>query len=248
MTTKTVNGIQLTIVKDYAELSRIAAEHIMRRLAENPKLALLVPTGTTPEGVYSLLSQQPPEALNDATFYNMDEYCIKNEDGSYSFLSEEDERSYHYYMQQHLLHGHTAKNFFPGLENIEQPGSYDAFILNQGGLDLCLNAIGEDGHTFGFNLPGSPFSSVTRLMAINEDTKEVNEKLTGLVTPQYAVTVGLKTGMSAKEVLLLVSGERKAEILRRVLYEDPTEDAPATILRAHPNCTWIVDEEAAGKL
>lgn len=248
MTSRTVNGIQIHIVKDYAELSRKAAAHIIQRVLANPKLSLLVPTGTTPEGVYGLLSQQP-QTLKEAMFYNMDEYCVKDDKGIYSFLPREDKKSYHYYMQHHLLDAlPRVKSFFPGLENIDQPGSYDQMIEEQGGLDFCLNAIGEDGHTFGFNLPGSSFSSVTRLMAINADTQDVNEKLTGFATPQYAVTVGLKTGMSAEEVLVLVSGKRKAGILKRVLNEDVTEDIPATVLRTHPHCSWIIDEDAASML
>ena len=245
MIARTLNGIQIHIVKDYAELSRSAATLIMQRVQSNPKLSVLVPTGTTPEGVYTLLAQQG-QKLKEAMFYNMDEYCVKSSDGVYTFLPSDDKRSYHYYMQHHLLETLPAvKSYFPGLENIDQPGNYDQIIEKQGGLDFCLNAIGEDGHTFGFNLPGSSFSSVTRLVAINEDTQEVNEKLTGFATPQYAVTVGLKTGMSAEEVVVLVSGKRKAGILRKILYAEMTEKLPATLLKTHARCSWIVDEDAA---
>ena len=247
--TKTVNGVRLLIAKDYDAMSRVAAAHILQRVVANPRLAMLVPTGTTPEGVYRLLTEEPADVFASARFYNMDEYCEKLEDGSYALLPASDERSYHYYMHEHVLHHFSqAKSFFPGLENIERPGSYDELIAANGGLDLCLNAVGEDGHTFGFNIPGSSFESKTRLMALNEDTKQVNKKLTGLETPQYAVTVGLSTGMRAKEVLLLVSGKRKAEILKRIIYGDISEDVPASILRRHKNCVWIVDEDAASGL
>lgn len=245
---KTKQGILVRILKDYEELSRLAAEHILKWVEANPSLSLLVPSGTTPERVYSLLSQQC-EKLQKVTLYNMDEYCIKNENGIYSFLPPEDKRSYHYYMQKHLLNAlPNVRSFFPEIENIEQPGRYDQLIKKQGGLDFCLNAMGEDGHTFGFNLPGSSFSSLTRLMAINHETKEVNEKLTGFTTPQYAITTGLQTGMLAKEVLILVSGKRKSGILKKVLNENISENIPATLLRTHPNCTWLVDEDAASYL
>jgi glucosamine-6-phosphate deaminase len=249
MTTKTVNGVRLLIVEDYDAMSHEAAAHILRRVRANRRLAMLVPTGTTPEGVYRLLTTEPADLFANASFYNMDEYCERLDDESYAFLSATDERSYHFYMQEHVFRQFTqSKSFFPGLENIEHPGSYDKLIAANGGLDLCLNAVGEDGHTFGFNIPGSAFDSKTRLMALNEDTKEVNKRLTGLETPQLAVTVGLSTGMRAKEVLLLVSGMRKAEILKRVVYGDISEDVPATIMRRHKNCIWIVDEDAASRL
>lgn len=247
--TQIVDGVSLLIAKDYDELSQAASTHVLARVREDPQLSMLVPTGTTPEGLYRLLTKQPTELFDDVSFYNMDEYCERLEDGTYTFMSPSDERSYHYYMQQCVLGTFSrAKSFFPGIENIERPGIYDELIANNGGLDLCVNAIGEDGHTFGFNIPGSSFDSQTRLMVLNDDTKAVNQKLTGLETAQFAVTVGLDTGMKAREVLLLVSGGRKAEILKRVLTDDISEDVPATILRNHKNCIWIVDEAAASKL
>jgi glucosamine-6-phosphate deaminase len=231
-----VNGVPLVIVKDYDELSRAAATHVISRVRENPQLSLLVPTGTTPEGLYKLLIEQPSELSSNVSFYNMDEYCERLDAGEYAFLSSSDDRSYHHYVKQHLLGAFPrAKSFFPGIANIQRPGSYDELVASNGGFDLCINAIGEDGHTFGFNIPGSSFDSQTRLIALNDDTKTVNEKLTGLVTPQLAVTVGLDTGMKAREVLLLVSGERKAKILKRVLTGAIAEDVPATILTRHKN-------------
>jgi glucosamine-6-phosphate deaminase len=246
---KTINGIEIQIVQGFVELSQVAAERIKQRIMQSDKTSLLVPTGTTPEGTYGLLAKESPELFRNVSFYNMDEYCARSDDDSYAFLPIDDERSYHYYMKRHILDASPfITSFFPGIENIKQPGSYDKLIESHGGIDLCLNAIGEDGHTFGFNLPGSSFSSETHLVKINENTKEVNEKLTGLETPQYAVSVGLMSGMSANEVLLLVSGKRKAEILKRILLGNISEDIPATILRNHKNCTWIVDEDAASKL
>jgi glucosamine-6-phosphate deaminase len=118
-----------------------------------------------------------------------------------------------------------VRSFFPDETSAEHEGSYDEQIAAEGGIDLCLNAIGEDGHTFGFNSPGSAFDSRTRLVSVSEGT-----------------------GMSAKQVLVLVSGKRKAEILRRIMKGPISPDVPATILRQHPNCQWIVDEAAASRL
>lgn len=248
VTKKIVNGIALHIVKDYTALSNMAAEIILQKIKEKPKLSMLVPTGTTPEGLYKLLSQKDPALFREVTFFNFDEYCVKDND-SYAFIPETDERSYRYFMNHHILQNlPTITSYFPTLENREQEGVYDRFIQQKGGIDLCINAIGEDGHTFGFNLPGSSFESVTRLIQLNNDTKAVNETLTGLETPEYAISTGLKTGMSSKEVLLLVSGQRKAEILRKIVTEAVSPAIPAIILRTHPHCTWIIDEDAASLL
>ncbi|MBN2095631.1 MAG: glucosamine-6-phosphate deaminase [Candidatus Aenigmarchaeota archaeon] len=248
---KTFNGINVTLVEDKEEMTKVAAEIILERMKSANPLKLLVPTGTTPEGVYELLSRQGAEVLSNAIFFNMDEYGHL-ENGVFRFVSEDHPASYRKYMNERLFSkiAPRPRHYFPGIENAKTPGHYDELIENLGGIDLCLNAMGEDGHIFGFNSPPeSGFGSVTRMVKLTEDTQSVNQGLTGLETPSHAVTVGLKTGMASKEILFLVCGERKADILRKVLYSpEPTEEIPATILAKHPNCHWIVDKAAASKL
>ena len=246
---KKINGLNIVMVNDYGEMCRLAAEMIMRRLRAHPAMNLLVPTGSTPAGVYALLGKQRGNPLKQATLFNMDEYCTQV-DGHMVLLQKTHPASYRYYMEQHLFHqALPAANHFPGTENIEQEGAYDRRIRDSGGIGLCLNAMGEDGHTFGFNLPGTSFHSRTRLVKLNDETRGVNRKLTGLETPEYAITIGLLTGMESKEILFLVSGERKAGILQKVLCaKEPDPLIPATLLKRHHNCHWIVDEAAAALL
>jgi glucosamine-6-phosphate deaminase len=246
--TQQTNGVQIQIVNDFDELSKMATGIILDLLKRKTQANILVPTGTSPVGVYRLLSKQDAGLFSLATFWNMDEYCVKN-DSTYVFVDPDDELSYHRFMREHLLDaqpGITSK--FPSLENIDHPGRYDSEIAASGGLDLALNAIGEDGHTFGFNVPASPLDSVTRLVTINEGTQEVNARLTGLETPGFAVSTGIATGMAARRQIVLVSGSRKAKILRSVLFDEISSDVPATILRTHPDTLWIVDQAAAAGL
>lgn len=250
MKTKTLNDVNLNIAKDYQELSKFAADFVLQRIKANPAISLLVPTGTTPEGFYAIMSLQPEHFFDNVTFYNLDEYCVMGEDGkTLVLMPETDERSYRYYMSKHLFARFpNVKSYFPGIENVEHEGAYDELIAQNGGIDLCVNAIGEEGHTFGFNLPGTPVDSKTRLVKMSEDARKVNKKLTGRETPEYAVTTGLQTGMSSKEVILLISGKRKAQVLKEVILGEITPEIPVTILRNHPNCTWVIDEEAASEL
>lgn len=239
------NGIPITVVQNYEEMSRRAADIILECIHTNPKLSLLVPTGTTPMGTYKILGQQDSRLFSDVKFLNMDEYC--QEDGQ--LIPATHPASYRLFMGTHLFdHIGNATSFFPGPENAQMPGSYDTLILQLGGIDFCLTTMGEDGHTFGFNFPGTSFESQTRLVRVHSETKRVNKNLTGFETLDYAITTGINTGMSAREVLFLVSGRRKAEKLREVVYGSITQDVPATVLRTHQNCTWIVDEDAAGML
>lgn len=244
-----IDRIDITIVKDYGAMCRLAAQMVISRIRSFPKMNLLVPTGSTPAGVYAILGKEHGEDFKLAVFFNMDEYCIPVE-GQMRLLPETHPASYRYYMEQHFFHRvKRAQKHFPGIENIEEEGSYDRLILDSGGIDLCLNAMGEDGHTFGFNLPGTSFHSRTRLVQLNDETRGVNQKLTGLQTPEHAITVGLLTGMDSREILFLVSGQRKAAILHKVLHaREPDPLIPATLLKRHPHCHWIVDEAAAAQL
>lgn len=246
---KTIKGITLTVTETYEEACSLAADMMLERIRTNPGMNLLVPTGSTPLGLYRILAEEHSDSLAQTTFFNMDEYCVMAK-GNITLIPETDPASYRNYMQENLfdLVG-TKASYFPGTENVQQEGYYDNLIEDAGGIDLCLNAMGEDGHTFGFNAPGTSFDSRTRLVKVNEETRGVNENLTGLATPEYAVTVGLSTGMKSREVLFLVSGERKADILQKVLSADaPTPGIPATVLRNHRGCHWIVDEKAAANL
>jgi len=179
----------------------------------------------------------------------MDEYCLRLGD-QIKMIPETHPASFRLYMKQNLFDSiRPSASDFPGIENINQSGRYDEIIERFGGIDLCLNALGEDGHTFGFNFPGTSRYAKTRLVRITGQTRSINKRLTGFKTPGYAITIGLATGMAAKEILFLVSGERKADILREVICApEITENIPATLLKDHPLCHWIVDQKAASQL
>ena len=188
-----INGAKIKIVKDYDSLSQTAANWVIDLLSQRPGASLLVPTGTTPEGMYSLLSEQSADTFQGVKFYNLDEYCVADQD-SYRFLDHNDDRSYRYYMSCKILNAiPTIQSFFPEIDNIGTPGTYDKFIRANGGLDLAINSIGEDGHIFGFNIPGSEFDSVTRLIPLNEETRQVNARLTGGDIPTHAISSGIQT-------------------------------------------------------
>jgi len=235
--------IELTIVKNKAEMGKLAAQIILGRLKVNPKLNLLVPTGLTPLKLYRELSKHPT-AFTKASFFNFDEYGIVHH-GKFKFIPKNHPASYRRYMHDHLFSKIKTTSYFPTEENAVTPGVFDQFIAMKGGVDICVTAIGQDGHTFGFNSPPADFHSVTRMVELNEHTRAVNKGLTGLETPTHAITTGMKTGFLAKEIIVLVSERRKAEILKKILESSITPRLPATILRKHQKCHWIIDEEAA---
>ncbi len=130
-------------------------------------------------------------------------------------------------------------------------GAYRRLIdrYNSGGIDLQLLGLGTNGH-IGFNEPGADFSSTTHIVRLADSTIKSNRRFfeNEENEPGGAITVGIKSIMQAKQILLLVSGENKAHILKKALHEGITQEVPASILQSHPDCTVIADEAALSEI
>jgi glucosamine-6-phosphate deaminase len=125
---------------------------------------------------------------------------------------------------------------------------YEAAIREAGGVDLCVLGIGRNGH-IGFNEPGAPFDSRTRVVRLSESTRRVNASdFEGDRAPERAITVGMATIFEAREVLLLASGANKARAVAVAIEGEISDAVPASMLRRHPNTTFLLDQEAAAAL
>lgn len=228
--------------KNNEMMSLQAAEMFTAAMKKCQQPVLGLATGSTPERMYELLIEQ--YEAGDITFehaisFNLDEYVG---------LGPDHIGSYQYYMNEKFFNQiNIAK------ENAHIPNglasclkteceTYEAQITAAGNLDFLVLGIGENGH-IGFNEPGTAFDSRTHVVELTPSTREVNarffEKLEDV--PKEALTMGLGTIMDAKEIILLVQGERKAPILKEVIHGDITEEVPASILQEHPNVTVITD-------
>ena len=114
--------------------------------------------------------------------------------------------------------------------------------------DIQLLGLGSNGH-IAFNEPYTPFDSVTHVVNLTEQTIKDNSRLFDKIedVPTKAFTMGIKNIMNAKKVLILASGENKADAVYKTVKGIVTEEVPASILQTHPDCTLIVDQKA-GKL
>lgn len=231
-------------VNNYEEMSKKAAEIVLEKLTNIEKPVLGLATGSTPEGLYKLMCEANKAgdiSFQDVTTFNLDEYVG---------LPEENEQSYHYFMDEHLLnHIDIPKKqaYIPnGLaEDLEaECARYDAAIEEAGKIDLQLLGLGVNGHV-GFNEPGTPVTSRTHIVELDDITREVNARFfeTEEEVPTKAITMGIATILEADHILFLVHGEKKAEILRKVIKGEVTEDIPASALQLHPNVTVITDIE-----
>jgi len=118
-------------------------------------------------------------------------------------------------------------------------------IRAAGGIDLQVLGIGMNGH-IGFNEPGSGPNSRTRVVRLAEQTVEVNRaKTEAEELPSFALSMGIGTIMDAREIMLLASGDAKANIVRQAIQGPITPDVPASVLQQHPDVTVFLDKPAA---
>ena len=232
-------------VKDYEEMSEKATELIIERIntLDNPVLGLA--TGSTPEGLYQRLiekNKQGEVSFEKVTTFNLDEYVG---------LDQNDPNSYYYFMNEKLFRHvdiamdrvHIPNGVTADLE--KECLEHEHVIEQAGGIDVQVLGIGTNGH-IGFNEPGTPFSSKTHVVDLEQSTIQANARFFSSIdeVPTQAVSMGIKTIMNSKEILLLVSGEAKADAMAKLLIGEVSEDFPASILKKHEQVTVIVDEAA----
>jgi len=233
--------MERTVVKDYEELSRVAADLVVARMKEKADLKLGLATGSTPLGLYGNLVkayQAGEVSFMEVKTFNLDEYCG---------LSSDDTQSYQHFMDEHLfglVDVDRANINWPSCEQAD--GRYDEAIREAGGVDLQVLGIGSNGHV-GFNEPGSALDSKTRIVELADSTRQDNARFFADLdeVPRRAATMGLATIMAAKEILLLASGEGKKEAVRGLLRGAITEGLPASVLQRHSKVSVIVDEKAS---
>ena len=247
--------MRLIIQPDYAGISQWAADYVVAKInAAQPSatkpFVLGLPTGSSPLGMYRALvaaHQAGRVSFQHVVTFNMDEYVG---------IPENHPQSYHSFMwtnffshidikkeNVHILNGNASD-----LE--AECAAYEAKIEAVGGIDLFLGGIGPDGH-IAFNEPGSSLSSRTRMKTLTTDTIIANSRFfEGDVNkvPKTALTVGVGTVMSAREVLILVNGHGKARALQQAVEGSVNQMWTITALQLHPKGIIVCDEAACIEL
>ncbi|MDF2801046.1 MAG: glucosamine-6-phosphate isomerase [Anaerocolumna sp.] len=235
-------GMIMNIIKalDYNDMSRKAANVISAQVILKPTCVLGLATGSTPIGTYKQLIEWYHKGDLDfqrVKSVNLDEYCG---------LSADNNQSYRYFMNNYFfshININLDNTYVPnGLAvDLEQECSrYDSLIYQLGGIDLQLLGIGMNGH-IGFNEPDIRFEKTTHIVNLDESTITANARFFTTIeeVPQKAITMGIKSIMHAKKVLLIAGGPEKEEIIIKALYGPITPDVPASILQLHPDLTVI---------
>ena len=241
--------MRIIIAKDYEDLSKKAAHIIAGQLIMKPDSVLGLATGSTPIGTYQYLKQMYADGLisfSRVTTFNLDEYVG---------LDVHSDQSYIHFMNEELF-----KFVDINRKNVHIPSGvttdiqsecrqYEVDIREKGGIDLQLLGIGRNGH-IGFNEPDLKFEASTHLVELDEDTIKANARFftSEEEVPKTAISMGIKTIMHAKKIVLLASGKEKATTIYQMIYGDIHPELPASVLQIHPDVTVILDEGAASEL
>ena len=234
--------------KDYNDMSRKAANLISAQIIMKPNCVLGLATGSTPVGTYRQLVEWYEKGdldFSEVMTVNLDEY---------KGLTCENPQSYYYFMNENLfgkVNINKTRTFLPdGTEPDSKTAceNYNEILRAVGDVDLQLLGLGHNGH-IGFNEPGESFSTETHCIDLSEQTIMSNARFFETLeeVPRQAYTMGVKTIMSARRILIIVSGEDKAEIVKRAFFGPITPQVPASILQLHRNVTLVADEAALSK-
>jgi glucosamine-6-phosphate deaminase len=215
--------LEINVLKNYEELSSTVADIVEQQLKEHPLSKLVLPTGSTPLGMYKELVSRELDWSLVITF-NLDVYL----------MNVDHPESYQSYMRKNLF---DKTNIYPS--NCQFPDrnvqSYEQRLKGIP-VDLCILGIGSNGH-IAFNEPGSSFLSRTRVVDLDEQTIEDNSRFFDSVddVPKQAITMGLGTIMESKKIVLMANGVNKLNILNVAMNGEVTESVPASILQNHDN-------------
>ena len=232
------------VVGNNEKISALIAEEFIKVINAKPKCVLGLATGTSPLQVYADLAKANKEgrvSFKEVATFNLDEYI--GLEGTHN-------QSYRYFMNENLFNHididkertHVLKGTGDYLAYANQ---YDKLIEEFGGIDIQILGIGSDGH-IAFNEPGTPFDSLTHVAELAKSTIVDNSRLFNDISevPTKAVTMGLKSIMNARKIVLIATGKNKAKAIYNLLKGPKTEEVPCSILQDHPDCTIYVDEEA----
>ena len=239
------------IILDNADaVAQLGAQRICELINKKPGVVLGLATGSTPIAMYRQLIdlyRQRKVSFNQATTFNLDEYIG---------IAPDDPQSYRTFMNRELFDEidiDQASTYLPACSHEDNPRdvgiNYEQAITEAGGVDLQILGIGSNGH-IGFNEPTSSLASRTRVKTLTQKTLDDNSRLfgEGEWQPRLAMTMGIATILEARHIIVLATGEYKAQAVSDAVEGPVTAICPASALQMHERVSFILDQAAASKL
>lgn len=236
--------MEIIKAKTRKELSILAADIFEEQIKRKPDTIIGLATGSTPIDTYEELSIRNKAGridFSEVVSFNLDEYVG---------LDKDNEQSYAYFMNKNLFSKINIKKENTHIPNgvandlLAECEKYDKMIKQAGGIDLQLLGIGLDGH-IGFNEPCNMFLAGTHIVTLDPSTIDANSRFfkSRDDVPKKALTMGVKTIMEAKHILLIVTGSEKKDILEKALFGEIDPNVQASVIQLHSNVTVIYSEE-----
>lgn len=231
-----------------AEIGRVAGEAFVQTVQEKPNAVLGLATGATPLPTYAYMAEACKAgtvSFKDVSTFNLDEYCD---------LPKTHKNSYYSFMFENLFskidvdpeNVHFLDGNAPDAD--AESARYAAEIEAAGGIDIQFLGIGRNGH-IAFNEPSDRFTNNAYKIKLTDSTIEANSiYFDDVPMPRYAMTMGIGSIMRARKIVLVATGKSKAEAVRAMIKGEIDPHCPATILKAHPDCTVLLDADAASLL
>lgn len=241
--------MRVIVCRDSDEMSKTVAQQFADRIRKKPNIVLGLATGSTPIKMYKeLIRMHKEEGLDfsKVVTFNLDEYLG---------LEPTHNQSYRYFMDTNLFDHINIKKENTHVLNgkAKDPSAeckaYEEAIKKAGGIDLQLLGIGANGH-IGFNEPGSPKDSRTRVVDLTKKTIEDNSRFFASIddVPKQAMSMGNGTILEAREIVLIADTASKADAISKSIEGPVTEQVPASLLQTHKNAVFVITKEAASKL
>lgn len=238
--------MRIIVCENYEEVSKKAAQMILSQVTLKPNSVLGLATGSTPMGMYENLVELNKSGdidFSEVRTFNLDEYYN---------LPKNNDQSYHYFMHKNLFNHINIKP-----SNIHIPNGmaedinsecerYDSLIKESGGVDIQVLGIGNNAH-IGFNEPTINFEKGTHLVELEDSTIKANSRFFDNIedVPKKAITMGVGSIFKSKKIMLIATGENKAEAIYNTVYGKVVPEVPASILQFHNDIVLILDKDAA---
>lgn len=238
-------SMEVNIMENAFEISKAVSSIIIDKVKKKPNAVLGFATGASPIETYKRMIEAYEKgevSFKDVITFNLDEYCG---------LSHEDENSYFYFMKENLFKkagfDFSKVNFLSGDESESEKNcrEYPEKIAQAGGIDIQLLGIGTNGH-IGFNEPSESFSDGPFKVKLTQSTIKSNSKyFKNKKMPEYALTMGIGDIMRAKKIILIATGESKANAVFKMIKGEVTAQCPASVLQNHKDVSVYLDKESA---
>lgn len=235
--------MQIKIVNSYSELSQIANENIMQLLEEKPGLLLCAATGNSPTGTYKMLADEfrnNPGKFTKMRIIKLDEW---------GGIEPEEKGSCESYLQEHVLRPLkiSEERYLGFKSNPENPQDecehVSSYLAEEGPIDLCILGLGSNGH-LALNEPAEFLQAQCHVAELSPSSLE-HKMTSGMKQkPSYGLTLGMADILHSTNILILITGAGKSNMVQQLLSGKITSQLPASFLWLHPNTICLIDRES----